>query len=1064
VKEGLSQGNVWSVHQDKFGFTWIATEDGLNLYDGYTCTIFRNSPGDSTSISNNYTRCIAEDKEGNIWIGTREGLNMYDRKMNRFNRFPDLTDKDSPANSFIFSLFVDSKDNLCIGTAQSLSVYNLQTKKYKQHFHDPANPASLPLGAVRSITEDNLHQLWIATMGGLSKYNAAEVSFTNYYHDVENPKSISSNQVSALYADNANNLWVGTFDGGLNKMNIGKEIFTRYPHNPDNSKDPASVASHYIYSISGDKQGNIWLATDKGLNLMDGANATFTHYTRSADDESSIRSNNVTHIFFDINDRMWVSTRFGGVNIYDKGQHKFLHFKQSSAGLNSVSGNNITSFTEDEKGNFWIAVDGDGLNYYDRATGLFTTLLNQPTDPNSLSNNKVLSVKIARSGGMWIGYWNGGVDYYDRKTKKFKHYKNDPENPQSLSHNSILNIFVDSKDNVWVATWGNGLNKYDPAIDGFKRYTHDPNDPKTLRSSLITYLAEDHLGRIWLGTEQEGVIAFDPETETFTNYKQTGGKGDISANGVNVIFEDSKKRLWVGTTFGLNLFDWNTQTFKGYHMNDGLPNETILGILEDDKGNLWLSTNKGLSKFQPEAVSFTNYDELDGLQDYQFNRWAFLRLSSGELLFGGINGFNLLNPNTIYSNKYKPPVYITDFKLFNKSVSIDGDVLQQNIMLTQEINLRYKENFISFEFAALNYLQPEKNQYKYMLEGLQTEWVDAGSDRRAAYTNLSPGEYTFRVSASNNDGVWSDKMASVKITIVPPFWQTWWFISALVIIGVYSIIYYLKYQKRKVRSEQEKLNAIIEERTREITLQTAEIVKKAEQEKIYHWITQGLAMISDTVSKNSGDLNALSNTTLKTIIKYVGAHQGLIAIGMKDDDEEEHLQVFGTYGISIKDNDTERIKVGEGLLGETYKDGELKVLHELPEGYLKIESGLGAASPAKVVLQPLKTEDGEVVGVMELAFLSDVPDTVHEFLNKVSSLIALNVVAVTLTHKTMLLLQQSKEQTEEMRAQEEEMRQNMEELEATQEEFRRREEEYSKKIEESDKKIQELEQMVKGKA
>lgn len=409
----------------------------------------------------------------------------------------------------------------------------------------------------------------------------------------------------------------------------------------------------------------------------------------------------------------------------------------------------------------------------------------------------------------------------------------------------------------------------------------------------------------------------------------------------------------------------------------------------------------------------------------------------------------MFHADNIRENKIIPPVYITDFKLFNKKVSIgDNEILKQNIMLSDEITLTYFQNIFSLDFTALNYRQPEKNQYKYIMEGFQEEWIDAGSDRKVSYTNLSPGEYTFRVLASNNDGVWNNEGASVKINIIPPFWRTWWFISAVLLAIVSSIVGYNRYLKKKARLQQEELKRVIEERTREITLKSDEIVKKAEQEEVSNWITHGIARVSETISKNNNDLNQLTRETLHVLVKYVRAQQGLIAIAVKDDESDEHLKILATYGVKSGQEGTNRIETGSGMLGEVYRDKEMRVVENLPKGYLKIESGLGAATPARIILLPLMTEDGEVMGVMELGFLGDVTPSVLQFFKKVSTVIALNLFAATLTHKTLLLLQQSKEQTEEMRAQEEEMRQNMEELEATSEEFRRREVAYQKRIRE----------------
>jgi hypothetical protein len=371
--------------------------------------------------------------------------------------------------------------------------------------------------------------------------------------------------------------------------------------------------------------------------------------------------------------------------------------------------------------------------------------------------------------------------------------------------------------------------------------------------------------------------------------------------------------------------------------------------------------------------------------------------------------------------------------------------------------LNYQENIFSFEFTGLNYRQPEKNKYKYKLEGFDDDWVDAQTERKKEYTNISPGEYTFRVLASNNDGVWNEKGAAVKITIIPPFWKTLWFNILVTALIISAVIGYIRYQKKKAKRQQEELKAIIEERTRELKIQNEEIMKKAEHEKVQNWITEGLANISETISKNSGDLDKLANETLKNLAKFVDAQQAVMAIAIKDDPNDHHLKILATYGGSKNLALNKRIEIGSGMIGATYDDKEKKVLENIPADYIRIESGLGMAQPASIILVPLKTEDGEIVGVVELAFLNKIPDTVHLFLDKVCSVIALNIVTANLTHKTILLLQSSKEQTEEMRAQEEEMRQSMEELEATQEEFRRREQEYQRRI-------HELESAMNGKS
>jgi ligand-binding sensor domain-containing protein len=1041
VKEHLSQNNVWDIHEDKLGFIWVATEDGLNVYNGYDFFVYRTNPADSSSISGNYIDCIAEDKTGEVWIGTQNGLNHYDRVFDRFDRFlHDPNDPFSISSNNIEHIYFDSKNMLWVSTVNGLNRYDPGTKKWTRFLHDPQDSTSLADYDVECVIEDGMKRIWAGTRGGLCLLNPDGKTFTNFHPDSNDPTSISSGKIMCLYEDKDRFLWIGTFDGGLNKMHPVHKTFTPYRYDPSN---PSSIGNNYVYHLTENRNGELWLATDGALCSMNKKSGLFTRFTSIQGDETGLNSNTITKVLFDKTNRMWVGTRFGGLNIYDKEKYGFEHYKFNSFDKSCLSHNNVSGIEENKNGDFWIATDGGSLNHFNRKTGIFTHYM------DVFSNNKLLAIAQDEKENLWVGMWAGGLNYLDRKTNKVKKYLNDPNNPRSLSDNNIFDIMVAKDGTVWIGTWGNGLSKYNPTTDDFTNYLENPNDKNSFSGSPISYLLEDSKGRIFIATEQNGFDIFDPQTNTFTHYKGGSAPGELSGNSVLCFYEDSKNRIWVGTNgAGLNLFDEESKTFTTFRQKDGLPNDAILAILEDSKGELWISTNKGLCRLNPETKKFKNYTESDGLQGDQFNRWASCKLTStGELVFGGPNGFNIFLPDNIKENANKPPVYITDFKLFNKSVAIGkNEVLKNNILLTKEIELQHNQNIISFEFIALNLRQPEKNQYRYKLEGFDEDWVDAGGERKKEYTNLSPGEYNFRVIGSNNDGLWNEEGASVKIIIVPPFWKTWWFTIGVLLLIIYSILFYIRYQKRKAKQQAEELKSIIEEKTSALREQNQEILKKAEVEKMNNWITAGLATVSETLSQYNSDMNSLGRETLKSVVKYVEAQQGIIALGIKENQEDEHLEILATYGVSKEHVKENRIEIGNGLLGETYKDKEKKVLDTLPKNYLKIQSGLGESLPSKIILLPLQTQDGEMVGVMEVAFLGEISPMVIAFLEKVSSMIALNFFAATLTHKTIILLQQSKEQTEELRAQEEEMRQNMEELEATTEEFRRREIEYQKKI------------------
>ena len=813
LRQGLSQANVWDIHQDRFGFIWIATEDGLNTYDGYSFNVFRNDPLDSASISNSNIHTMTEDNEGGLWIGTRSGLNFYSQSKKNFERFLyDPKNKESISNNDVTCLLLDSKNNLWVGTAQGLNLFDSKKKTFKRFFKDSNTSGSIFKNAITALYEDRQHRIWVGTTDGLC-FLDENGKFTTLVHDPANSSSLSSNQITSILEDGNGVLWVGTFDGGLNKMNPSTKTFTHYTFNELEKK---SLGGNYVYGLSEDKKGNLWIAADGSLNKMDKEAGDFTRYSQIQGDEKSLSSSIITKVFFDRSDRMWVGTRFGGVCIYDPGRYPFRHFNYSNYDRNSLSNNNVSSFEEDSNGNFWVGTDGGSLNYYDRKSNKFTNYI------NTFASNKVLAVRKDKNGGLWVGTWHEGLNYFNPTTKQVKHYKHDPENPKSLSDNNIFYILVDRKGTIWVATWGNGLNRYNPETDDFTQYIHDPNNSNSIGKFAIDFLLEDSNGKIWIGLGNDGLNKFDPITHKFTHYKSTSKKGSLSSNSVVSLYEDSKKRLWVGTNAGLNLFDPQTETFKSFRQNDGLPNDGIVGIQEEASGELWISTNKGISRFNPEKLTFKNFLEGDGLQSDQFNRWASLKLATGELLFGGTNGFNLFYPDSIKLNTLKPRVYITGFRLFNKPVAIgENEVLKQNMILTDTIQLSYLENIFSFEFISLNYRQPEKNHYRYKMEGFQNEWIDAGNERKASFTNLSPGEYTFRVIASNNDGLWNDEGAAVKIIITPPYWQTWWFKVLCILAGIGAIYSIILFRVASIKKQK----ILLEEKIKE---QTAEVIRQKE--------------------------------------------------------------------------------------------------------------------------------------------------------------------------------------------------------------------------------------------
>ncbi len=775
VEQGLSQSTIYDILQDSKGFMWFGTEDGLNKYDGYDFTIYKNNPNDSSSLSHNYVWSIYEDKSGVIWIGTwGGGLNKFDR----------------------------------------------ETGKFIHYQHDPSNPNSLSDNLVMSICEDKYDVLWIGTMkGGFCKLERETGKFTQYQHNPDNTKSLSNNSIITIYTDKIGKLWIGTWGYGLNKFDPKTGKFIHYQHDPNN---PNSLSSNVVVSIYEDRSGVLWIGTENsGLNKFDRETGQFTRYKHNPYNPNSLSNNAINSMYIDKSNVLWVGTFGGGLNKFDQEKVQFTHYQQNPDSPNILKNISVWSLNELRSGDMNILLIGtgkSGLYIFNRETGQFTNYQNDPNDSNSLSNNTVCTIFESTYGGssvIWIGT-SAGLNRLDQKKGQFRHYLHDPADPYSISDNIVRSICEDKSGKIWVGTRYGGLNKLEPETGKFTHYQHDPNNPNSLSHNAVITIFESHhtrKGILWIGT-YGGLNKLDQKTEQFTHYMHDPADPySISNNNVRSIYEDQSGILWIGTYDGLNKFDELTGQFIHYTDEDGLPNNVINGILEDKYGNLWLGTNNGLSKFNPETKACRNYDVNDGLHSNEFNIEACLKSKDGKMFFGSVNGLNAFYPDSLKDNPHIPEIVITDFQIFNEPVEIIKDELVENkdifllpkhISTTQEIELSYRENVFSFEFAALDYRSPQKNKYSYKMEGIDPDWVYTDASRRfASYTQLDPGEYIFRVKGSNNDGLWNEEGRSIKIIITPPWWRTdiAYLIYAILIMGMVFGVW--RFQTNRLKMQQQ---------------------------------------------------------------------------------------------------------------------------------------------------------------------------------------------------------------------------------------------------------------------
>ena len=818
LEEGLSQSIVKCILQDKEGFLYFGTEDGLNRYDGYSFYVLRNNPLDSNSLSYNDINTMSLDKYGNIWIGTfNSGLNKYNPYTKKIIRFThDYNNPNSLSHDNITSICSDSSGIVWVGTDNGLNKLtpkNINKDEYsiERILHLPGNPNSLSHNNVYSLVLDLSSNLWVGTENGLNELTkenieAHKLEFRHFKSENNNSSSISNNSVRAIYQDSNGIIWIGT-DEGLNSVikNEQNEIsgFNRYLNIPNDSR---SLSHNEIYAICEDNSGKLWIGTNGGgLNLLDSNRKSFTRYLHDPLDPRSLSYNEIQSLFKDKSGTMWIGTYGSGIDKVSRSAGEFLLYKYRPDDSNSLSHPIVWSIYEDKDGILWIGTHGGGLNKLDRKNNKYTYFQHNPKNQYSLSNDIVRVVFEDSEGTFWIGTHGGGVNKFNPITNKFLSYKHDPDNPNSLAHDEIRSIYEDRSGTIWIGTYGQGLDKLDKETETFTHYKNDPNNSQSLSNNFVRTIFEDKSGNLWIGTEGGGLNKLDRTTNTFQNFRaDLEDSTSLNSDYIFTIHENREGILWLGTWGGgLNRFDTKTNKTKHFTTDEGLPSNAVYGILEDEKGNLWLSTNNGISRFNPQTNATNNYNVKDGLQNNEFNGGSYFKSKSGEMFFGGINGFNSFNPKYIKDNTFTPPIVITSFQKFNKEVELDKPIFSLD-----EIDLSYEDYVFTFEFASLDFSAPEKNEYAYKMEGLDNNWITTSSTRRfATYTTLPPGEYTFRVKGSNSDGLWNETGTSIKIVIHPPFWMTWWFRGLILVLIVFLV--YVLYKKR-VKNLEEKRKALAE--------------------------------------------------------------------------------------------------------------------------------------------------------------------------------------------------------------------------------------------------------------
>lgn len=819
-KDGLSQATVNTIYQDRMGFMWFGTQDGLNRYDGYEMEVFRNNSDDSTSINNNFINAILEDSKGNFWIGTvGGGINLYDRKSGIFHPLSQNPNNENDiGKNDIHIIYEDSKGTIWVSTDTGLyKITNFNDPDnydMKNYQNDSNNINSISDNSIHNIFEDSRGNLWIGTSNGLNKIDANDnnetPTFIPFLTDKENNSTSSKNNVTGITEDSNGSIWVSTFEGLVKLKSNNTQNFydiIRYTNDPSDNK---SLSDDRTNDVIVDQEGEIWVSTYNGINKIKDINATdleFIHYNHQNSNDYSLSNDNILSIYEDNNENIWVGTRGGGVNFVDKSIRNFEHYYNDSNNLQSLNYDYIWSIYEDSDENILVGTTKGRLNYYDKNENIFT-YINTNLLPTDFKNTNIFSI-IEFKKKIYLLGTDRGIFKLDLTSginnPKFKQYKSIPDNINTLSNRLVFKIFKDSRGIFWAGTV-RGLNKLildeSGNIVNVVRFSIESEKEESFRNTSVRSIYETSDGTLWVGTHK-GLFKLAlnniNEPENYIRYVPNPDDPQSLSNiTIRSMHEDKAGNLWVATSLGLNKMDVSEETFTTYTKKDGLPNELIYGILADENENLWLSTNEGLSKFSPDTESFENYFEVDGLQSSEFNSGAYFKSKDGKMYFGGINGVTAFNPTDITdinNRNFIPPIVITDFLLFNRSViPSDSSSLKFDINYAKNISLSYTDYIFAFEFSALNYRQSEKIQYAYMLEGFNDDWIFTDhTNRNAVFTNLRQGEYVFRVKATNDDGVWNEAGTSINISITPPFWETWWFrtfIGFMVFGGVFGAGYW----------------------------------------------------------------------------------------------------------------------------------------------------------------------------------------------------------------------------------------------------------------------------------
>ncbi|MFN3404380.1 MAG: two-component regulator propeller domain-containing protein [Cytophagaceae bacterium] len=796
VHDGLSENTIRGILQDKKGFMWFATEDGLNRYDGYNFYIYKKNSNDKFSLSSSNIKGIFLDSKNYFWVLTNNGLNIYDPVHDMFynyrnNRYPVL--KFVPGN--MEYIVEDSFGDIWVVAGEE-GMYKISSLSEKpDHYEYQVEESTRFI----SLQQESDTSMWIGTMDGLFRFNTLTKEFTDLRQ-----KYGRGYEVRTMYRDVLGNLWMCTTNGLKIIFKSGE--MKEYLHNPTN---PYSINGNNIMNVVQYKDGNYLVAIDgAALDYFDISTDKFYHY------KDELSSNNVTYLYKDPQGDLWAGTFLNGISFSNSSTNLFVHIKNNPYAANSIKKGIVTRFLKDRNGNLWIATDGGGLYRKKKDVDEYKYFA---LENSGLSSNSIVSLMEDETGFLWLTTYGGGLCKFDPVKEKFKVFRFNSKDPSSLGSDKIKDVIF-YQNRIWITGYGTGIHVMDPVTEKFTQYRFNKNDKTSIRTDFVQSFLIDKENNLWVSSLR-GLSRFDTTTDAFVNYTFEN-REDESAdiNFIVDLIEDSKGNIWLASSgSGLLSFNKNDGSYKVFTKDQGLSDNSLKSLIEDNDGYIWLSSNNGITRFNPATLTGKSYTIKEGAPACSFYFNARYKDEDGRIYFGANNGYVIIDPRSTGVNRRIPPIVVTGFKIFNQEITnrMDNSPLSFHISRTREINLGHAQNSFTFEFVSLNYNNSRNNKYSYILEGFDDDWI-SGDQRFATYTNINPGTYVFKVKGSNNDNVWNEEGVSITIHIAAPYWETSWFrgIVAIVILALLYLVYL--WGTRAIKKRNVQLEEIVKQRTLEL--------------------------------------------------------------------------------------------------------------------------------------------------------------------------------------------------------------------------------------------------------